>query len=115
VEWTDLLIRFLVGGSVVSGFALIGDLLKPKSFAGLFGAAPSIALSVLGLTIVSEGVAYARMEARSMVLGAVAFFLYAWLVHWIMKRYAVKALWATAGAIPLWFGAALGLWYVWLR
>jgi len=29
------LVRFLVGGAVVSLFALIGDVLKPKSFAGL--------------------------------------------------------------------------------
>jgi hypothetical protein len=36
----QILIRFLVGGAVVSVFALIGDVLKPKSFAGLFGAAP---------------------------------------------------------------------------
>jgi len=36
---SQILIRFLVGGAVVSAFATIGDLLKPKSFAGLFGAA----------------------------------------------------------------------------
>jgi hypothetical protein len=44
----QILIRFLVGGAVVSVFALIGDVLKPKSFAGLFGAAPSVALATLG-------------------------------------------------------------------
>jgi len=36
----QILIRFLVGGAVVSVFAPIGDVLKPKSFAGLFGATP---------------------------------------------------------------------------
>jgi hypothetical protein len=39
--------RFLIGGFVVSAFALLGDLLRPKSFAGLFGAAPSVALATL--------------------------------------------------------------------
>ena len=48
---SQILIRFLVGGAVVSVFALIGDLVKPKSFAGLFGAAPSVALATLGLTV----------------------------------------------------------------
>ena len=48
----EILIRFLIGGVVVSVFAVIGDILKPKSFAGLFGAAPSVALATLGLTIV---------------------------------------------------------------
>jgi hypothetical protein len=45
---SQIFIRFLVGGAVVSVFAVIGDLLKPKSFAGLFGAAPSVALATLG-------------------------------------------------------------------
>jgi hypothetical protein len=51
----QIAIRFLVGGLVVSGFAIIGDLLKPKSFAGLFGAAPSVALATLGLTVAKDG------------------------------------------------------------
>jgi hypothetical protein len=37
---TEYLVRFLVGGIVVSAFAMLGDVLKPKSFAGLFGARP---------------------------------------------------------------------------
>jgi hypothetical protein len=36
----DLILRFVIGGIVVSAFAALGDVLKPKSFAGLFGAAP---------------------------------------------------------------------------
>jgi len=48
---SQILIRFLVGGAVVSAFAIIGDLLKPKSFAGLFGAAPLVALATLVLTV----------------------------------------------------------------
>ena len=39
--------RFLVGGLVVSFFAMIGGALKPKSFAGLFAAAPSVALATI--------------------------------------------------------------------
>ncbi len=37
----QLVFRFIVGGLVVSFFAVVGDALKPKSFAGLFGSAPS--------------------------------------------------------------------------
>jgi hypothetical protein len=51
----ELILRFLIGGTLVSAFALIGDLLRPKSFAGLFGAAPSVALASLALTIETEG------------------------------------------------------------
>jgi hypothetical protein len=57
----------MVGGLFVSAFALVGDLLKPKSFAGLFGAAPSVALATLVLTIDSRGCDFAAMEARSMI------------------------------------------------
>ncbi len=43
----EILVRFIAGGIIISVFALIGDVLKPKSFAGLFGAAPSVALVTL--------------------------------------------------------------------
>jgi hypothetical protein len=33
---TPLIFCFVMGGLVVSLFAILGDLLKPKSFAGLF-------------------------------------------------------------------------------
>jgi hypothetical protein len=74
---TQILVRVIVGGAIVSIFAILGDVLKPKSFAGLFGAAPSVALATMVLTVVKEGRSYTAIEARSMILGAVAFFLYA--------------------------------------
>jgi hypothetical protein len=84
---TPYVFRFLVGGLVVSAFAALGDVLKPKSFAGLFGAAPSIALATLGLTVISDGKSNAAQEARSMIAGAAAFFVYAGAcVHILMKH-----------------------------
>lgn len=112
---SQILIRFIVGGFVVSAFALIGDLLRPKSFAGLFGAAPSVALATLSLTVATMGPSYAATGARSMMAGSVAFFVYASFVSWILMRYKPKALWATTGSIFLWFSVAAGLWYVWLK
>ena len=111
----QIMIRFVVGGFVVSAFALIGDLLKPKSFAGLFGAAPSVALATLGLTVASDGAAYASGEARSMMAGAVALFVYASLVSWVLMRYKSKALWVTLCTVPAWFAVAFGLWCALLR
>ena len=57
----DVLIRFIIGGLFVCAFAVLGDSLKPKSFAGLFGAAPSVALATLLLTIRREGVVFAAV------------------------------------------------------
>jgi len=72
-----LLYRFLIGGAVVMLFAAIGDVLRPKSFAGIFGAAPSISLATLGLTVLDKGPHYVSAEAKTMIAGAVAFVLYA--------------------------------------
>jgi hypothetical protein len=73
----QFIFRFVAGGSIASLFAALGDVLKPKSFAGLFGAAPSVALATLGLPILLAGRLYAAHEARSMIAGALAFFVYA--------------------------------------
>ena len=107
---TQLLIRFLIGGVVVSFFAALGDIFRPKSFAGLFGAAPSIALATLGLTVLHEGKLYAATEARSMILGAVALFLYASAASFLLMRYRQPALRVTLMLMPIWFAASIGLW-----
>ena len=106
---TDLLLRFLIGGAMISSFALLGDVLRPKSFAGLFGAAPSIALASVGLTVAQHGRVYAAVEARSMTLGALAFFFYAAAVSGVLIRYKPSATKATFALLPLWFGISLGL------
>jgi len=105
----------VVGGLVVSIFSALGDVLKPKSFAGLFGAAPSVALATLGLTIASNGVAYAAVEARSMIGGAVALFVYAFSVAWVIFRYKRSAALVTAGLLCLWLATALGAWALFLK
>jgi len=111
----QIVIRFLVGGLVVSSFALIGDILRPKSFAGLFGAAPSVALATLPLTLAGDGPFYAAAEARSMIAGAIAFFAYASLVSWILMRGRSAALRNTIAAMPVWFAVAFGIWDYWLK
>jgi hypothetical protein len=102
--------RFLVGGVIVSLFAELGDVLKPKSFAGLFGAAPSVALATLGLTIFTNGKIYAAAEARSMAAGSVAFFVYTCFCCRLMLKSGVRVKVATFGLIPVWFAIAFGIW-----
>ena len=108
----EIVIRFLVGGLCVSLFAVLGDLFKPKSFAGLFGAAPSVALATLLLTIRSDGPHYAAVETSSMIAGSIAFFAYSSAVSRLMMRRAEKALMATTMLLPVWAAVAFGLWYV---
>lgn len=112
---TDILIRFVVGGVVVSFFSVLGDMLKPKSFAGVFGAAPSVALATIFLTVMKQGSAYTSVEGRSMILGAVAFLVYACVVMRILSKGKWSALMVTGSSLLVWFAAALGLWLVVLR
>src|SRR5215831_8234450 len=102
----EFLFRFLIGGLVVSFFAVLGDVLKPKSFAGLFGAAPSIGLATLALTISSEGRVYASNEARSMMAGATAFLLYACLASRLVMQWKWSAAKAAILTLVIWFATA---------
>jgi hypothetical protein len=111
----QLIFRFFVGGLIVSLFAAFGGALKPKSFAGLFGAAPSVALATLGLTIVAEGSRYAATEGRSMIIGAIAFFLYSCVTIWLVRKHRWHAAPATISAIAVWFVFAVGGWALVLR
>jgi hypothetical protein len=108
----EMLFRFLVGGIVVSTFSALGDVLKPKSFAGLFGAAPSIALATLALTIAKEGVLYTSVEARSMLVGAVALGVYSYFVMKVMAHHKRSAVLVSISLLPVWFVVAFGLYVV---
>jgi hypothetical protein len=105
----DYVIRFFAGGLIVSAFAILGDILRPKSFAGLFGAAPSVALATLVLAILTEGNAYVATEGRSMFLGALALSVYCILVCQLLMRFRWSAIVAAGSALILWLVVALGL------
>jgi uncharacterized membrane protein (GlpM family) len=108
----ELVLRFLVGGMVVSLFAVLGGALRPKSFAGLIGAAPSVALATLSLTVLKKGKPYAAVEAQTMILGAIAFFIYARLVCRLLMRTKFQPLATTSVALFVWLVCALVLWRV---
>ena len=112
VEIGELLARFLIGGAIVCFFAVLAEMFRPKSFAGLFGAAPSIALATIGITIAGHGNVYAALEARSMIFGAIAFLLYAACVSWMLLRFKPRALTATIALMPVWFAASCAFWLV---
>jgi hypothetical protein len=107
----ELLFRFLVGGVVVATFSALGDTLKPKSFAGLFGAAPSVALATLALTVAKDGVHYTTLEARSMLAGAVALGFYSYTVMRTMAHHPRSALRVSIALLSGWFVVALGIYF----
>ena len=105
-------LRFLLGGLVVSAFAMAGDVLRPKSFAGLFSAAPSVALATLGIAFAQHGAEYAQVQSRSMVLGAIALTGYSNLVCQLLMRRRMHSLTATTFALGVWFILAFSLYLV---
>ncbi len=108
----ELVPRFILGGVIVTIFSVFGDMLKPKSFAGLLGAAPSVALATLVLTMSKHGVDFGHIEGRSMIFGAIALMAYSALAAALVKKAKWHALAAACAALPIWFGAAFGLFYV---
>ena len=102
-------LRFLAGGVAVSAFAALGDTLRPKSFAGLFAAAPSIALATLLITWSQKGAPFAAVEGRSMIVGALALAAYSWAVSVLLKKFLLSSWTATLTALVVWFLVAFGL------
>jgi hypothetical protein len=108
-QMTEYLIRFLVGGIVVSAFSMLGDLLRPKSFAGLFGAAPSVALATLGIAVYQHGPDYAAQQTWAMTAGAIALAVYSVFVCQFLIRARLRAAPATLLSLVVWLVVAFGL------
>jgi hypothetical protein len=106
----ELGFRFLLGGIVVSIFAAVAEMWEPKTFAGIFGAAPSVALATLALAFYQHGGSYVAIEGRSMVLGSVALLAYSAVCVAAAKAKRFPIGLGAAAAWTIWLAAALGLW-----
>ena len=111
----ETVIRILIGGFVVSLFALIGGLFRPASFSGLFGAAPSVALASLALSVAKNGLPYGALECRSMLIGAAGMAFAAWSVCQLMMRGRFRTIPAAVCSVVAWFIVTLGLSVLLLR
>jgi hypothetical protein len=105
----EYLVRFLVGGVMVSAFSMLGDILRPKSFAGLFGAAPSVALATLGIAVYEHGANYAAQQSWAMTAGAIALAVYSVVVCQLLIRARLRAAPATLLSLVVWLIVAFGL------
>jgi hypothetical protein len=109
---SEYVVRFVVGGAIVSAFSMLGDVLEPKSFAGLFGAAPSVALATLGIAVYRHGAAYAGAQSLSMMAGAIALLVYSIVVCQLLMRARMRAVPATLLSIVVWLIASFGIWAI---
>lgn len=99
---TEIAAKALLGGVFVVLFALLSEAMTPKRFAGVFAAAPSVALASLLVTVVAKGAGDARLASVGMTAGAVAFTAYCLAVPAALRRWG-----ALRGAV-----ATVGLWLV---
>ena len=90
-------LRVVAGGTLVVGFAMLGDVLKPKMFAGLFGAAPSVATASLLVSGLSMGASKDMQYATGMIAGAAGLVVYS-----VAAAFAVKHLGSVVGSVVAW-------------
>ncbi|MFF0223805.1 DUF3147 family protein [Streptomyces sp. NPDC004629] len=105
----EFVLKALIGGLFVVGFALLAETVQPKRLAGIFAAAPSVALGGLILTVVFKGDADAATAARGMVAGAAAFTAYCLVAVPALARFG--ALRGSAAALVVWYAAAAAIAY----
>jgi len=108
---TEVLIRFVIGGAIVSAFAVVGELFQPKTFSGLFGAAPSVGIATLALSFRNDGGGAVSTEARWMLIATVAFAAYSTICVGVCRRRSVPVWLGAVAAWIGWFVVAAGLWY----
>lgn len=100
-----LAVRGLNGGIFVVAFSLLAEVLKPKRFAGLFSAAPSVALANLAVDILANGHGPAVVGTQGMEVGASAFALSCLVGIAFIRRWG--ALRASILICAAWLGIAI--------
>ena len=102
-----ILIKAVAGGGLVVAFAAIAEGLRPKRFAGLFSAAPAVAVASLVVTLATKGAHDAREATIGMVAGCAGMIAYAIAVVPLLRR--LDALAASGAALVVWFVVAAAL------
>ena len=110
VQLVAVALKVLAGGTLVAGFSALGDALKPKAFAGLFAAAPSVALASLVVTLLTTGPSKAAISSRGMVAGAVGMVAYCTAASVLVNRFGAGVgsvvawvFWIVAAVLVFWF------------
>lgn len=111
----EILLRFAFAGMMVAIFSVVGEVLKPKRFAGVFGAAPAVALPSLVLTFVEKGADDAAIIGRSMIAGGAGFLLYSLVVSLMLDHVEWPGWVIATVAWLVWFAVAFGIWGLFLR
>ena len=99
--------KSLLGGVLVLVFAVVSETLKPKRFAGILAAAPSVAIAGLAVGSAAKGPADQAHAAQTMIAGAVALVVYAAVAVVALRRLGAGKGTAVSGLAWLIVAAAL--------
>jgi hypothetical protein len=99
-----LAVKGVAGGGLVVAFSLISEGLAPKRFAGLFSAAPAVAIAGLAVGVLDKGAHDAHQAATGMIAGGIGMIAYAAAVVPRLRRR--RATIAAAEAMIAWFAMA---------
>lgn len=103
----EVALKALAGGLLVLAFAALSKVLKPERFAGVFSAAPSVALGSLAVTLVFTGAKDLPAIGSGMAVGAAAFVVYCLATAPLVRRFGAWQ--GSAAALLIWAAiAALG-------
>ncbi len=105
-----VVIKALLGGTLVAAFSVVGHILRPKWFAGLFGAAPSVAIASLAVTVLDKGHHDASRAGYTMALGAAGFVVFSICVRPLLAR--CHAVVATSISLSAWVLVAVGSYFL---
>lgn len=105
--------KAIAGGCLVVAFAMVTDVLKPKAFAGLFSAAPSVAIASLALTAALMTADKAAQSARPMIAGAIGMIVFCVVAGLLEKR--VGAIIGAGVAWVSWFATAAIVFWVFVQ
>ena len=105
--------KAIAGGCLVVAFSMLSDRLKPKTLAGLFSGAPSVALASLGLTALAMGSGKTAVSATSMIAGAAG--MVAFCAVAIALEQKVGAITSSAMAWISWAAVAGAVFWFFLR
>jgi len=112
-EVVIIALKAAAGGGLVVAFALLSDVLQPKSFSGLFSAAPSIAMTSLLITAVASGHWKAADAAGGMIAGGVGMVGYCITASVLLGRFGSVA--GSALAWLVWLAVAAATYLVFVR
>jgi uncharacterized membrane protein (GlpM family) len=105
----EVVAKAVAGGVLVLAFAALAQTLKPKRFAGVFAAAPSVALAGLVVTVLFSGDDDLPAEGAAMAVGAAGFVVYCLAAVPLVRRFGAWK--GSAGALAAW-GVVAAIGYV---